>query len=157
MMLVTCSSDSHLMTVLEHPPACGSTAINCYGITCVTVVSTTVQDRSVDDHYTVENAYRTCVSAQAAPKSHHVHASSGPKERCMTVRQHPDEKRPVEGDRKHGGPRSTKKSAEDEDYLTVVVQLRFGDTWRKSPQHPVDVTSLEVTENSNVLINNVTP
>ena len=46
----TCSSYNHLMKVLERPQLCGCTASDCDEPTCSTVVSTTVQDRSVDDN-----------------------------------------------------------------------------------------------------------
>ena len=37
----TCSSDGHLMNVMERPQACGYTASECDGLTCGKVVSTT--------------------------------------------------------------------------------------------------------------------
>ena len=55
-MPATCSSDDHLMNVLERLQSCGCTASEWYGLTCGTVVRTTVQDRIVDDQYTVEKA-----------------------------------------------------------------------------------------------------
>ena len=46
-MPATCSSDGHLMNVLERPQACECTTSECDGLTCDTVVSTTAQDHSV--------------------------------------------------------------------------------------------------------------
>ena len=53
-MPAACSSDGHLMNVLERPQACGCPTSECDGLTCGTVVSTTAQDLSVVSHYTEE-------------------------------------------------------------------------------------------------------
>ena len=71
----------------------------------------------------------------------------------MPERLHPGENRPIVDDWQHGGSRSTKNFAEDDDGLTVVAQPRLGYTEGKIPQHPVDVTSQEVIETLNVLVN----
>ena len=74
-MPATCSSDGHLINVLERPKACGCTTSECDGLTCGTVVSTTAQDHSVMTNHTVEEAAGGRADAQAAPEVHH---SSGP-------------------------------------------------------------------------------
>ena len=55
-MPANCSSDNDLKNILERSNTCGCTASECDGLTCGTVVSTTVQEYSVDDHYVVEKA-----------------------------------------------------------------------------------------------------
>ncbi|MCY0725446.1 hypothetical protein OVW19_27235, partial [Klebsiella pneumoniae] len=70
-----CLSDGHLMNILERPQACGCSASECDGLTCGSVVSTTAQDHSVVDHYTVEQAPGDCTEVQAAPKVHHSNKS----------------------------------------------------------------------------------
>ena len=74
---VTCSSDGHLMSVLECPQACGCTGTECAGLTCGTVISTAAQDHSVTTNHTVEAAYGGCADAQAEPKVHCSNKSSG--------------------------------------------------------------------------------
>ena len=51
----TCSSDRHLMNVLELPQACGCTSIEYDGLTCGTVVTTTAQGHSETTNHTVED------------------------------------------------------------------------------------------------------
>ena len=53
-MPANCSSDDYLMNVMERLQPCGCTARECDDLTCGTVVRTTVQDHSVDDHYIVK-------------------------------------------------------------------------------------------------------
>lgn len=88
-MTFACSSDGHLKNVFESPQACGCTAIECDGLTCGTVVSTTVQDFRVANHYTVEKYTGVCADVHASPKVHHSNKSSGPGHGCMPRVQHP--------------------------------------------------------------------
>ena len=81
-MPATCSSDGHLMNVLERPQACGCTTSECDGLTCGTVISTTAQDHSVITNHNVESAAGGCVNAQAAPKVHHSKKSSELRHEC---------------------------------------------------------------------------
>ena len=67
-MSASCSSYGHMMDVMERPQACGCTASECDGLTCGTVVSTTAQDLSVADFYTVEQSPGSCSEVQAAPR-----------------------------------------------------------------------------------------
>ena len=67
-MPAACSSDGHLMNILERPQACGCPTSECDGLTCGTVVSTTAQDLSVVSHYTEEQASDDCAEAQVASK-----------------------------------------------------------------------------------------
>ena len=53
-MPAACSSDGHLMNVLERSQACECSTSECDGLTCGSVVSTTAQDLSVTDSHTVE-------------------------------------------------------------------------------------------------------
>uniref|UniRef100_A0AAV1UB66 Polyprotein n=1 Tax=Peronospora matthiolae TaxID=2874970 RepID=A0AAV1UB66_9STRA len=78
MMPVVCSSDGHMMNVLERPQACGCTTSECDGLTCGTVVITTAQDHSVEVHYNMEPSSGACVKTQDVPKLHHSKISSGP-------------------------------------------------------------------------------
>ena len=71
-MPATCSSDGHLMNVLERPQACGCTASECDGLARGTVVSKTAQT----PNHTVEEDAGGCADAQAAPKVHHSNKSS---------------------------------------------------------------------------------
>ena len=121
-MPASCSSDGHLMNVMERPQACGRTASKCDGLTCGTVVSTTAQDLSVADPYTVERAPGGCTEVQTELKVHHSNKSSGPGHGCMTCGQHPRKKKPVATEGQHGHPRSTGKSTIEDRYLTVVAQ-----------------------------------
>ena len=77
-MTDTCSSDVHLMNVLERRQVCGCTASECDGLTCGTVVSTTAQDHSVTTNHTVEETVGSFADAQAAPKVHHSNKLRGP-------------------------------------------------------------------------------
>ena len=83
------------MNVMERLQACGCTASKCDGLTCGTVVSTTSQDLSVADPYTVEQAPGGCTEVQAAPKVHHSNKSSRPGHGCMPSGQHPRKKKSV--------------------------------------------------------------
>ena len=80
-----CLSDGHLMNVFERPQACRCTESECDGLTCGTVASTTVQDRSVVDHYSVEKTPGNCASSQADPRYHHS-KTSGSGQGCMPGR-----------------------------------------------------------------------
>ena len=53
-MPAACSSDGHLMNVLERSQARECSTSECDGLTCGSVVSTTAQDLSVTDSHTVE-------------------------------------------------------------------------------------------------------
>ena len=53
-----CSSDNHLTNILERPHSRGCTTSECDGLTCGTVVRTTVHEHNVDDHYSVEKAHQ---------------------------------------------------------------------------------------------------
>ena len=170
-MPATCSSDGHLMNILERPQACGCTASESDGLTCGTVVSTTAQDHSVVSHYTVEQAPGGCTEVQAAPKVHHSNKSSGPGHGCMPSGQHPSKKKPVAIKGQHGNPRSTGESTVEDRYLTVVAQPQSEDVEGISPhvleegipqgslvegsglQQPVETSSQEETETLNVLVN----
>ena len=77
------------MNVLDHPQACGCSASEGDDLTCGTVVSTTAQNLSVADHYTVEQDSGVCTELKAAPKFHHSNKSSGPGHGCMPSGQHP--------------------------------------------------------------------
>ena len=121
-MPAACSSDDHLMNVMERPQAFGCTASECDGLTCGTVVSTTAQDLSVADHYTVEQAPGGCTEIQTAPKVQHSKKLSGSGHGCMPSGQHPRKKKHVATKGQHGHPRSTRKSTVEDRYLTVVVQ-----------------------------------
>ena len=170
-MPAACSSDGHLMNILERPQACGCTASESDGLTCGTVVRTTAQDHSVDDHYTVEQAPGGCTEVQAAPKVHHSNKSSGPGHGCMPSGQHLRKKKPVAIKGQHGNPRSTGESTVEDRYLTVVAQPQSEDVEGISPhvleegipqeslaegsgpQQPVETSSQEETETLNVLVN----
>ena len=170
-MPAACSSDGHLMNILERPQACGCTASECDGLTCGTVARTTAQDHSVDDHYTVEQAPGGCTEVQAAPKVHHSNKSSGPGHGCMPSGQHLRKKKPVAIKGQHGNPRSTGESTVEDRYLTVVAQPQSEDVEGISPhvleegipqgslvegsgpQQPVETSSQEETETLNVLVN----
>ena len=170
-MPATCSSDGHLMNILERPQACGCTASECDGLTCGSVVRTTAQDHSVADHYTVEQAPGGCTEVQAAPKVHHSNKSSGPGHGCMPSGQHLRKKKPVAIKGQHGNPRSTGESTVEDRYLTVVAQPQSEDVEGISPhvleegipqgslvegsglQQPVETSSQEETETLNVLVN----
>ena len=88
-----CSSDGHLMNVLERPQACGCSASEYYGLTCGTVLSTTAQDHSVVDHSTADQAPVDCTEVQAAPKDHQSNKSGGPGHECMSRGQHPSRRK----------------------------------------------------------------
>ncbi|CAI5745401.1 unnamed protein product [Peronospora destructor] len=170
-MPAACSSDGHLMNILERPQACGCSASECDGLTCGTVVSTTAQDHSVVDHYTVEQAPGGCTEVQAAPKVHHSNKSSGPGHGCMPSGQHLRRKKPVAPKGQHGNPRSTGESTVEDRFLTVVAQPQSEDVEGISPhvleegipqeslaegsgpQQPVEASSQEETETLNVLVN----
>ena len=81
-MPATCSSDCHLMNVLERPQACGCTASDCDGLTCGTVVSTSAQYYCVTTYHNREEAAGGCADAQGAPKVHHSNKSSGSGHGC---------------------------------------------------------------------------
>ena len=63
-MPAACLSDGHLMNILERPQACGGPTSECDGLSCGTVVSTTAQEDSVEDCYTVEQAAGGCRSEE---------------------------------------------------------------------------------------------
>uniref|UniRef100_A0AAV1TUV1 Uncharacterized protein n=1 Tax=Peronospora matthiolae TaxID=2874970 RepID=A0AAV1TUV1_9STRA len=181
-MPAVCSSDGHLMNVLERPQACGCTTSECDGPTCGTVVSTTAQDHSVEGNYTVEPASGTCVETQAAPKVHHSKRSSGLEHGCTPRRVHPRREISVVQDEQHVEARSTNRESiveqarstereSIEEDVTVVVHPQSvhvmeesssvpeSDNSRESyvegvdPQPPADVFSQEITETVNVLVN----
>ncbi|CAI5720134.1 unnamed protein product [Peronospora farinosa] len=106
-MPAACSSDGHLMNVLERSQACECTTSECDGLTCDSVVSTTAQELSVTDSHAVEQAAGGCARAQAAPKVHHSNKSSGPGHECSPRGQHSPKSKPVAQKRQHGSPRST--------------------------------------------------
>ena len=87
-MPAACSSDGHLMNVLERSQARECSTSECDGLTCGSVVSTTAQDLSVTDSHTVEQAAGGCAQAQAAPKVHHSNKPSGPGHECSPRGQH---------------------------------------------------------------------
>uniref|UniRef100_A0AAV1T2G8 CCHC-type domain-containing protein n=1 Tax=Peronospora matthiolae TaxID=2874970 RepID=A0AAV1T2G8_9STRA len=181
-MPAVCSSDGHLMNVLERPQACGCTTSECDGLTCGTVVSTITRVHSVEGHYTVESNSGTCVETQAAPKVHHSKRSSGLEHGCTPRRVHPRREISVVQDEQHvkarstiresivEQARSTERESIEED-VTVVVHPQSvhvmeesssvpeSDNSRESyvegvdPQPPADVFSQEITETVNVLVN----
>ena len=104
-MPATCSSDGHMMNVLELPQACGCTASECDSLTSGTVVSTTAQDHSVTTNHTVEEAAGGCADAQEAPKVHHSNKSSGSGHECTPRGRHPSKNRPVAHTEQHDDPR----------------------------------------------------
>ena len=53
------------MNILERPNPCGCAASGWDGLTCGTVVSKTVQEHDVDDHYIVEKALLDHVDVQS--------------------------------------------------------------------------------------------
>ena len=172
-MPATCSSDGHLMNVLERPQACGCTTSECDGLTCGTVVSTTAQDHSVITNHNVESAAGGCVNAQAAPKVHHSKRSSGLGHECTLSGRH-SRSIPVAQKGQHDDPRSSRESTVVDP--TVIAQSHSEDVEgrgphvfeEKSPQmvevtrlldpegliprQPVD-KSQEETETLNVLVN----
>ena len=117
-MPAACSSDGHLMNVLERSQARECSTSECDGLTCGSVVSTTAQDLSVTDSHTVEQAAGGCAQAQAAPKVHHSNKSSGPGHECSPRGQHSQKSKPVAQKRQHGNPRSTGE--------LIVEDLRCG-------------------------------
>uniref|UniRef100_A0AAV1V363 Uncharacterized protein n=1 Tax=Peronospora matthiolae TaxID=2874970 RepID=A0AAV1V363_9STRA len=181
-MPAVCSSDGHLMNVLERLQACGCTTSECDGLTCGTVVSTIAQDHSVAGQYTVKPSSGTCVETQAAPKVHHSKRSSGLEHGCTTRRVHPRGETSVVQDELHVEARSTTRESiveqarstereSIEEDVTVVAHPQLvrvmeesssvpeSDNSRESdvegvdPQPPADVFSPEITESVNVLVN----
>uniref|UniRef100_A0AAV1T1A2 C2H2-type domain-containing protein n=1 Tax=Peronospora matthiolae TaxID=2874970 RepID=A0AAV1T1A2_9STRA len=176
-MPAVCSSDGHLMNVLEHPQACGCTTSECDGLTCGMVVSKIAQDHSVEGHYTLEPASGTFVETQAAPKFHHSMRSSGMEHGCTPRRVHPRIDTSVVQDGKHAEARSTIRESiveqarsnerelieEDVTVIVPVTEENFGvpesNNFRESyiedvdPQPPANVFSQEITESVNVLVN----
>ena len=94
-MSATCSSNGHLMSVLERPQACGCSTSECDGLTCGSVVSTTAQDHSVKTNHTVEEDAGVCADAQAAPKVHHSNKLSGPGHGLPPSGRRPRKNKPV--------------------------------------------------------------
>ena len=105
-MPATCSSDGHLMNVLERPQACGCPTSECDGLTCGTVVSTTAQDHGGISNPTVELAAGGCAKTQAAPKVHHSNKSSGLRQECTPSGRH-SRSIPVAQKGQHDDPRSS--------------------------------------------------
>uniref|UniRef100_M4BYH8 RxLR effector candidate protein n=1 Tax=Hyaloperonospora arabidopsidis (strain Emoy2) TaxID=559515 RepID=M4BYH8_HYAAE len=130
-MPATCSSDGHLMNVLERRQACGCTAIECDGLTCGTVISTTVQDHSVITNHTVEEGAGGFADAQATPKVYHSNKSSDrDMDLCLSDR-HPRKNKPVAHVWQHDDPRSTRQPTVED--LAVVAQPHPEDAERISP------------------------
>ena len=176
-MPATCSSDGHLMNVLERPQACGCTTSECDGLTCGTVVSMTAQDHSGITHPTVELATGGCAKTQAAPKVHHSNKLSGLRHECTPSGRHSSSSIPVAQKGQHDDPRSIRESTIED--LTVIAQSQSEDDEgisphvleEKSPQavhaevnrlqhpegkvprQPVEKNSQEQTETLNVLVN----
>ena len=73
-MPVTCSSDSHLINVLELLPACRCTVSVSDRLTCGSVINTTAQDHIGPTNHTVEETAGGC--ADAVPKVNHLVKSS---------------------------------------------------------------------------------
>ena len=119
-MPATCSSDGHLMNVLERPQACGCTTSECDGLTCGTVVSMTAQDHSGITHPTVELATGGCAKTQAAPKVHHSNKLSGLRHECTPSGRHSSSSIPVAQKGQHDDPRSIRESTIED--LTVIAQ-----------------------------------
>ena len=129
-----CSSDGHLMNVFERPQACGCPTSECDVLTCGTVVSTTAQEDSVDDRYSVEHAAGDCVdTTQAALKVHHSNKSSGPRQGCLPRGPHPSIKKSVARDRQSDNPRSTGESIVED--LAVVAQSQLEEVEGISPDN----------------------
>uniref|UniRef100_A0AAV1U172 Uncharacterized protein n=1 Tax=Peronospora matthiolae TaxID=2874970 RepID=A0AAV1U172_9STRA len=176
-MPAVCSSDGHLMNVLERLQVCGCTTSEFDGLTCGTVVSTIAQDHSVEGHYSVKLASGTCVETQAAPEVHHSKRSSGLEHGCTSRSLHPRRETSAVQDGQHVEARSTiresiveqvrstERESIEED-VTVIVPVTEekssapeSDNSRESyvegvdPQPPADVFIQEVTESFNVLVN----
>ena len=121
---------------MERPLACGCTTGECDGLTCGFVVTTTAHDHNMTDHHTVEQDSGVCVDTQVAPKAHHPNKSSGPEHGCLLNRQHPDHDQPIVNDGQYG------------DGIAQEARVE-----RLSPQQTVEVSSHEMTETLNVLVN----
>ena len=139
------------MNVLELSQACGCTASECDGLTCGTVVSTTVQDHSVTTNHTVEGAAGGCADAQAAPKVHHLNKSSGPGHGCTPSGRYPSNKKPVAHKRQHDDPRSAGEPIVGD--IAVVAQPQLEDVEGINPHVFEKKGSQEETETLNVLVN----
>ena len=129
-MSATCSSDGHLMNVLERPQACECTTSECDGLTCGTVVSMTAQDHSGTTRSTVELAAGGCAKTRAAPKVHHSNNLSGLRHECTSSGRH-SRKLPVAQKGQHDDPRSSRDSTIED--LTVIAQSRLEDDEGISP------------------------
>uniref|UniRef100_A0AAV1V866 Uncharacterized protein n=1 Tax=Peronospora matthiolae TaxID=2874970 RepID=A0AAV1V866_9STRA len=181
-MPAVCSSDGHLMNVLERPQACECNTSECDDLTCGTVVSTIAQDHSVEDHCTVEPASGTCVETQDASKVHHSKISSGLEHGCTPRRMHPRREVIVVHPEQHvtarstiresivKQTRSTERESIEED-VTVALHPQSGHALEESPgvpesdnsresyvegvdlQPPADAFHQEITESVNVLVN----
>ena len=129
-MPATCSSDGHLMNVLERPQACGCPTSECDGLTCGTVVSTTAQDHGGISNPTVELAAGGCAKTQAAPKVHHSNKSSGLRQECTPSGRH-SSSIPVAQKGQHDDPRSSIDSTVEDP--TVIAQSQSEDVEGISP------------------------
>ncbi|CAI5711096.1 unnamed protein product [Peronospora effusa] len=168
-MPAACSSDGHLMNVLERSQACECTTSECDGLTCGSVVRTTAQELSVTDSHAVEQAAGGCAQAQAAPKVHHSNKSSGPGHECSPRGQHSPKSKPVAQKRQHGNPRSTGELIVEDLAVVAPPQLEEVDgtgsiepagispqeiiTEGISPQCPEGISPQEETETLNFLVN----
>ena len=63
-MPVACSSDGHLMNVLERSQAREYSTCECDGLTCGSIVSATAQDLSVTVCHTVKQAAGGCAQGR---------------------------------------------------------------------------------------------
>ena len=130
-MPAACSSDGHLMNVMERPEACGCTASESDGLTCGTVDSTTAQYHTVTTNHTVEEAAGGCADAQAAPKVHYSNKSSGSGHGRTPSGRHPSNKKPVANTRQHDDPRSAGESIVED--IAMVAQPQLEDVEGISP------------------------
>uniref|UniRef100_A0AAV1VN61 Reverse transcriptase n=1 Tax=Peronospora matthiolae TaxID=2874970 RepID=A0AAV1VN61_9STRA len=140
-MPAACSSDGHLMNVLERPQACGCTTSECDGLTCGTVVSTTAQNLSVPNGYTSEQSSGGYEETQAAPKVHHSNKSGGLGQRCIPSGEHLEEKQSIAQVKRSDNPGSTGESFVED--LAVVVQPQLEEVKGISPKitNTVEISS----------------
>ncbi|CAI5703143.1 unnamed protein product [Peronospora effusa] len=141
-MPAACSSDGHLMNVLERSQACECTTSECDGLTCGSVVSTTAQELSVTDSHAVEQAAGGCAQAQAAPKVHHSNKSSGPGHECSPRGQHSPKSKTVAQKRQQVNPRSTGEFIVED--LAVVAPPQLEEVDGTSSIEPAGISPQEI-------------
>ena len=132
-MPADCSSDVHPMNVLELPPPCGCTTSKCTGLMCGSVVST---DHKMNNHHIAKQDSGDCITMQEPPKDHLSNKLIGTAHGCLLNIQHPDHDQPIANDGQY------RDGIAQEDRVKGI-----------SPQQPVKVSSHEVTETLNVLVN----